>query len=186
MKNREEAYRAFYESPEGKGLDYHKRNKSRVGRRLFVGLALLVIAAFMPIFHIEAYLYFDHLQTEEIGEWIKRSGAFVLVLSLAAEFAAIDAKDIAGIGGHIGFSPYTHSLIKAESKPSINAITIGVIIQVVMGTLITSHGDLIFKDMPIQIWILPVFAAFFTILTVVFYLYKMRPISQDRLTTGHE
>jgi len=184
--DRKEAYLAFHTANKSSGLHEHLRNKTKFNARIYLALFLVVIAGFMPYLHFEAFLYFDHLQAEGAGEWIKRSGSIVIVLAIAAEFSAIDAKDIAGLGGHTGFGPYGPALIKYESRHTVSLTTIGVIVQVLMGTLITSHGDIIFNAMPIQVWMAPAIAAIAACLAVTFSMHRMRPISYNKLAIDQE
>lgn len=179
--DRQEAYLGFHNAKKNSGLNEHLRNKRKVNIRIYLALFLVVLAGFMPYLHLEAFWHFPHLQAEGAGEWIKRSGSIVIVLAIAAEFCAIDAKDIAGLGGHTGFGPYGPKLIKHESKLSVAGLTVGVIVQLLMGTLITSHGDIIYKTMPLTVWMAPAIGAIATLVAVAFSIYLMRPISYDKL-----
>lgn len=133
----------------------------------------------MPYFHVEAYLILDAKGVglgEPISKWVQRAGAFMLVLSLAAEFWAIDAKDIAGLGGHTGHGSYGHELIKDEAKWPVSTITIGVVAQIVLGTVLSSHGDMLFNPWWRYVCFVPVLAALLTIAAAGVSIYVKRPI----------
>lgn len=184
--NREEAYLAFQLAANNSGLNAHIKNKKKVNQRICAALVLLSTAGLMPYLHLEIFWHFELLSPESVQEWIKRSGSIVIVLAIAAEFLTLEAKDIAGLGGHTGFGPYGPGLIKHESKGVVSVLTGGVAVQLLIGTLIASHGDIVYDTYPLKVWIFPAIAALITTLSAGLCIYRMRPILRNWLTTGHE
>lgn len=174
--DRKTVYKALNEQEGLNSLNAHLRNKAKVHRRVFIALSFICLSSLMPYIFIELYLI-KEASMEPINQWVQRAGGLMLLFGLVAEFIGIDAKDVAGLGGQSSHPTYVAKLIHFEARRPVMVITVGASVQIALGTILSTYGDLIFNKWWPFIFSTPIIFALLTLLAAGVAIHANRPVS---------
>lgn len=133
-----------------------RKRQFRVNFGLYMAGVLVLLSSLVPFLYSQLY-FMVGIQFDEPGEFMKRSGATMSILAVAAEIIAVRSRARSDVDNEFPlFEPYSTELVRNASRRPVEITTIAVFIVVLMGIAINSHGDIIyvFGTWPL-VWLIP-------------------------------